>query len=648
MKQSIFVFIIICFLLPSTTEAKKKAFGNGLFWELERLTLTISGTGQMPDYSKKKKAPWSGKKREIFYIIIEDGVTSIGDYAFYFDDNWSTTLSSVSIPNSVVSIGEGAFANNTYLSKVEIPNSVKVIGKGAFNNTSIPSIIIPNSVISIGDIAFGLCKKLETVVLPDSLKIINFGLFAGCKNLSSISIPHSVKNIEDMAFSGCSSLTAIKIPNSVVSIGYEAFYGCSSLTAIEIPNSVTQLGRDLFTITTNSGISLNFKGEILELPQYVINSDNPEQWGISKESITDYKEGVHNKEGRLILSSKEADKVSTISYENKNFYLIKKGNKDGIIDDEGRWIIPLDYYGFDYLGNGFLRRINSNGFYSVLNIEGKEIISSDRCYTWIGDYDKENERFPFSMKRLTGYCNAQGEEISVTRLAPTANDIKEDGGYSEVESVMNNNVQYYKVKKGRLYGLTDIEGKVIVPCEMEALESAGTGYLRYKMNGFWGLMNYQLKILIDTDRGYTSIGDYRSFNKRFAYTMDGYKGECDVNGRQISKIKVDTPKQNTSVASSTGSSSSSTSSSSSSSSINNSSNSSTTIHVEHHRDPVPVQEWQQCNICYGSGNCGICGGNGWNPYSYANGRYIKCISCGGNGRCSYCAGRGGRNITVYR
>ena len=88
--------------------------------------------------------------------------------------------------------------------------------------------------------------------------------------------------------------------------------------------------------------------------------------------------------------------------------------------------------------------------------------------------------------------------------------------------MMNGSTKYYKVSKNGRYGLTDAEGKVIVPTEMEALESAGTGYLKYKLNGFWGVMNYAGKIIIDTDRGYTSIGDFKTFNKRFPYTMTGY------------------------------------------------------------------------------------------------------------------------------
>lgn len=73
-----------------------------------------------------------------------------------------------------------------------------------------------------------------------------------------------------------------------------------------------------------------------------------------------------------------------------------------------------------------------------------------------------------------------------------------------------------------------------------------------------------------------------------------------------------------------------------------------TIVVEHHRDPQPMQVWHQCTICYGSGTCKLCGGNGWNPFSYSSGRYDRCLSCGGRGKCSYCAGQGGHYEVEYR
>jgi hypothetical protein len=289
--------------------------------------------------------------------------------------------------------------------------------------------------------------------------------------------------------------------------------------------------------------------------------------------------------------------------------------------------------------------VKRKNFFGIITLDGIEIIPTSRGYTSINNYNNAKGTFAFTKRGMKGICDIQGKEISTTRLATTAEDVKANGDYASVVAMNNSSTRYYKVSKSGRYGLTDSEGREVIPCEMEALESAGTGYLRYKLNGFWGLMNYQGKVLIDTNRGYTSIGDFKSFNKRFAYTMNGYKGECDANGRQISKVKVNIPKQSTSVASS----SSSSSTSSSSSNNSNSGNNTTTIHVEHHHDPVPVQQWQACFACGGMGTmgCDNCGGSGT---KYIGDNLRICSRCNGRGiiPCNICYGNKGQYITVYR
>lgn len=147
--------------------------------------------------------------------------------------------------------------------------------------------------------------------------------------------------------------------------------------------------------------------------------------------------------------------------------------------------------------------------------------------------------------------------------------------YYEIAPLIDN---YLLVKKNSKCGLITFDNREIVPAELDALEKCGTGFLRFKINGFWGVMNYAGKIIIPTDRGYTKIGDYVSFTKRFPYEMDGYKGECNNLGVQVSKIKVATPKPtNTTTSTSSNSSNSSTSSSKSSSNNNNSNNKTTTV-----------------------------------------------------------------------
>ena len=146
------------------------------------------------------------------------------------------------IPNSVTTIGEGAFSDCKSLISINIPNSVTTIGKDAFKGCkSLISINIPNSVTTIGSGAFVRCDSLTSINIPNSVTTIGKLAFWDCKSLVNINIPNSVTTIGKVAFSHCDSLTSINIPNSVTTIGKCAFDGCKSLTNINIPNSVTTI-----------------------------------------------------------------------------------------------------------------------------------------------------------------------------------------------------------------------------------------------------------------------------------------------------------------------------------------------------------------------------------------------------------------------
>ncbi len=169
-------------------------------------------------------------------------VRSIGDYAFYYCSSYyCSSLTSVTLPDGVKSIGNAAFWGCSELTAVTIPNSVTNIGFWAFND----------------------CPKLTSITIPDSMTNIGYCAFYGCSGLSSVTIPNGVTSIGDYAFYGCSNLTSVTIPNGVTSIGSLAFKGCSGLTSVTIPNSVTSIGSGafdgcsgLYNLTTIPGVRL--------------------------------------------------------------------------------------------------------------------------------------------------------------------------------------------------------------------------------------------------------------------------------------------------------------------------------------------------------------------------------------------------------
>ena len=143
-----------------------------------------------------------------------------------------TGLTSVTIPDSVTTIGYQAFAGCTSLTSVTIPDSVTSIDMWAFNNCDgLTSITIPDSVTSIGNSAFYGCNNLSSVTIGSGVTSIIVAAFAYCTNLTSITIPDGVTSIGDQVFYGCSGLTSVTIGSGVASIGYQAFYNCTSLAS---------------------------------------------------------------------------------------------------------------------------------------------------------------------------------------------------------------------------------------------------------------------------------------------------------------------------------------------------------------------------------------------------------------------------------
>lgn len=302
-------------------------------------TLTISGTGRMEDYlysgSTDKFSPWYSQRDLITSVVIELGVTHIGNGAF----NGCGNLTDITLPDSITSIGNGAFFNCTNLTGVTIPDSVTSIGASAFGSCeSLTSIIIPDSVTSIGAGAFTWCLNLEDITIPNNTVDIGDGAFSYCNNLTSatisghlgkyvfqacykltevnilnadigewafagedsnspniwfVTIADGVTGIGDYAFYGCKNLYSINIPDSVTYIGTYAFAECGELTDVVIPSSVTSI--EDFTFYESKLVNITIPTSVTSLGQGALYCKNltdiyyggtEEQWKALTDGVT--------------------------------------------------------------------------------------------------------------------------------------------------------------------------------------------------------------------------------------------------------------------------------------------------------------------------------------------------------------------------
>ena len=176
-------------------------------------------------------------------LTLPSSLQSIGDCAFYY----CSSLTSLTLPSSLQSIGDFAFRECESLTSLTLPSSLQSIGKEAFYGcNSLTSLTLPSSLQSIGDSAFSCCNSLTSLTLPSSLQSIGDSAFSCCSSLTSLTLPSSLQSIGDSAFEYCNSLTSLTLPSSLQSIGDCAFHDCSSLTSLTLPSSLQSIGKEAF------------------------------------------------------------------------------------------------------------------------------------------------------------------------------------------------------------------------------------------------------------------------------------------------------------------------------------------------------------------------------------------------------------------
>ncbi len=189
-------------------------------------------------------------------VSLPTTLTSVGDFAF----RCCTGLTAITIPDNVTSIGEFAFIGCRGFTSFSIPVGVTSIGRDAFMQCSnLTSLEIPSGVTSIKDETFNLCTSLNSISIPDSVIYIGASAFSECTNLTSITIPSGVTSIGSCAFCDCENLISITLPSGVTSIEDGTFNLCQGLTSITIPSEVSSIQQDAFADCTNLA-SVYFEG----------------------------------------------------------------------------------------------------------------------------------------------------------------------------------------------------------------------------------------------------------------------------------------------------------------------------------------------------------------------------------------------------
>ncbi|MBR2890076.1 MAG: leucine-rich repeat domain-containing protein [Oscillospiraceae bacterium] len=205
------------------------ACGDNMSWTLSAGTLTVTGTGAMWDFPESEMAPWYGYRHEIFRLVLGDGISSVGDLAFYDCYN----ILAVTVPDSVTDIGSYAFAGCSGMEMLRLSRNLKTLGECAFSDcVKLQSLRLPEGLLSIGLKGFYRCESIPTVTVPASVTSIGVSAFGYCKSLVSADIQAQITTVPEFLFYGCGKLTTVSLANATEDISEFAFRGCDNLGTV--------------------------------------------------------------------------------------------------------------------------------------------------------------------------------------------------------------------------------------------------------------------------------------------------------------------------------------------------------------------------------------------------------------------------------
>lgn len=271
-----FLLFISLFILP-VNAAETSGKSGKTSWNYANGVLTVSGSGVMSDYAYDNLPPWYEYRNDITKVVIGNGVTYIGEAAFYDCSN----LKTVNMSNSVKSIGSIAFLECVNLESINLSSGLKTIKHGAFKSClSLKTIILPDGLETIEYEAFFDCGSLKTIVIPSSVKQMGSSVFAHCDSLLQVTVDAKVDTLPSWTFYGCESLKNVTLSSSIKEIGDNSFYNCENLQNVtgdvneEVRNEISKQVNGTIGNETNQGSEIIEPNKGNSIQEEVIDNDN--------------------------------------------------------------------------------------------------------------------------------------------------------------------------------------------------------------------------------------------------------------------------------------------------------------------------------------------------------------------------------------
>lgn len=312
--MALLLAFLLVFSCAPQVRAEGGVCGDGLSWSYNGGMLTISGSGAMYDYGSSAEVPWYSLRDSITSVSLPEGMTSIGGHAFY----GCSQLTTLDVPETVRTIGQYAFAACRQMQLLDLGGSLESIGTGAFYSCrSIVSLRLPGTLRSIGSEAFYDCTGIGSLILPENVTSIGSGAFAYCTGLIQVEVRSAMSRLPEWIFFGCSNLTSVSLPSSVTSTGASAFQECDSLRGISRGGQT--LDKDSL--------------EQVETPRKPQSSGN----AVASASGTEYPDGSIHIQNNTVVENDNSTINSTVDYNKKQDQATVSSNITVTVENDKGW-----------------------------------------------------------------------------------------------------------------------------------------------------------------------------------------------------------------------------------------------------------------------------------------------------------------------